>query len=53
MSFIKRGDVKVISVLDDNFLTDEQKKAVKKMSEEIVKQSDESTESSKVKKSGS
>ena len=53
MTFIKHGNGKIIDVLDENTLTDEQKKSVKKMSEQLVKQSDESTDSSQTKKSGS
>lgn len=53
MSFIKHGDGKIVDVLDGETLTEEQKKAVKKMSQELVKKSDESTDSSTVKKSGS
>jgi hypothetical protein len=53
MAFIKHGDGKIIDVLDENALTDEQKKSVKKMSGQLVKQSDESTDSSQTKKSGS
>ena len=33
MSFIKHGDGKIVDVLDETNLTDEQKQAVKKMSE--------------------
>jgi hypothetical protein len=55
MPFIKHGGVegKIVDVLDENDLTEEQKKAVKKMSKRLVKQSDELTDSSKSKKSGS
>jgi hypothetical protein len=53
MPFIKHGDGKIVDVLDETDLTDDQKKAVKQMSKELVKQSDESTDSSKQKKSGS
>jgi hypothetical protein len=53
MAFFKYGDGKIIDVLDENALTDEQKKSVKKMSGQLVKQSDESTDSSQTKKSGS
>jgi hypothetical protein len=53
MPFIKHGDGKIIDVLDENDLTEEQKKSVKKMSGQLVKQSDESTDSSQTKKSGS
>lgn len=50
--FIKHGDGKILNVVDGEELTDAQKKAVKDRSNELVKQSDESTDSSK-KKSGS
>lgn len=54
MSFIKRGDGKILDIIDENALTDEQKKAVKKISKEFVKQSEnESADSSNRKKSGS
>lgn len=53
MSFIKHGDGKIVDVLDESDLTAEQKQAVKKMSEQLVKQSDETTDSSTTKKSGS
>ena len=53
MGFIKHGDGKIVDVLDENSLTDEQKKSVaKKVSKQLVKQTDESTDSSQ-KKSGS
>ena len=52
MSFIKHGDGKILNVVDSEELTEEQKKAVKDRSKDLVKQSDESTDSSK-KKSGS
>lgn len=32
--FIKRGDAKILTVLNEEELTDEQKKAAKKMSEQ-------------------
>jgi hypothetical protein len=50
--FIKHGDGKIVSVFDEEQLTDEQKKAVKDMSKQVVKQSDK-TDSSDQKKSGS
>lgn len=52
MPFIKHGDGKILNVVDSEELTEEQKKAVKNVSKEFVKQSDETTDSSK-KKSGS
>lgn len=41
MSFIKHGDGKIISVVDENELTDEQKKTAKDLSQskQVVKQS--------------
>ena len=53
MSFVKYGDGKIVDVFDATALTEEQKNAVKKVSQEFVKQSDESTDSSTKKKSGS
>lgn len=50
--FIKHGDGKILHVVEGEELSEEQKTAVKKMSKELVKQSDESADSSK-KKSGS
>ena len=50
--FIKHGDGKIVSVFDEEQLTDEQKKAVKDMSKQVLKQSDK-TDSSDQKKSGS
>lgn len=50
--FIKHGDGKIVTVLDEEDLTDEQKKAVKDSSRKLVKQSDQGTDTSEVKKSG-
>lgn len=50
--FIKHGDGKILNVVDGEELTEEQKKAVKDRSKELIKQSDELSDSSK-KKSGS
>ena len=50
--FIKRGDGKILNVVDGDNLTEEQKNAVKDVSKEIVKESDESSDSSTKKKSG-
>jgi hypothetical protein len=50
--FIKHGDGKIVSVFDEEQLTEEQKKAVKDMSKQVVKQS-EKADSSEQKKSGS
>jgi hypothetical protein len=49
--FIKHSDGKILNVVDSDDLTETQKRAVKEVSEQIVKQSDES-DTSKVKKSG-
>ena len=51
--FIKHGDGKIVDILKEDSLTDEQKQAVKKMSKQIVKESDKSTDTSNMKKSGS
>jgi hypothetical protein len=42
MTFIKHGgtDGKIAGILEEDQLTDDQKKAVKKMSEQMVKQSE-------------
>jgi hypothetical protein len=53
MPFIKHGDGKIVDILDESELTDDQKLAVNKMSQEFVKQSSELTDSSQQKKSGS
>jgi hypothetical protein len=47
--FIKHADGKIANVLNEEQLTDEQKKSVK----EAVKQSDKQTDASQQKKSGS
>jgi hypothetical protein len=47
--FIKHGDGKILNVVDGDALTDEQKNAVKKVSKELVKQSDETDATSKKK----
>lgn len=47
--FIKHGDGKILNVVDGDALTEEQKNAVKKVSKELVKQSDEADVSSKKK----
>lgn len=52
MSFIKHGDGKIVSVLDEEELTDEQKEAVKDLSKKVVKHSNKKV-TSEVKKSGS
>lgn len=50
--FIKHGDGKIVGVVEPDKLTDDEKKAVKQVTEKIVKESDES-DTSKKKKSGS
>lgn len=47
--FIKHGDGKILNVVDGDALTEEQKNAVKKVSKELVKQSDENDATSKKK----
>jgi hypothetical protein len=51
--FIKHGDGKIVSVFDEEQLTDEQKQAVKNMNKQVIKQSDKSDSSENQKKSGS
>ncbi len=50
--FIKHGDGKILSVVETEEMTEEQKKAAKDLSKKLVKQSDES-DPSEMKKSGS
>ncbi len=50
--FIKHGDGKIISVVEDEGMTEQQKKAARDLSNKVVKQSEE-TDTSEVKKSGS
>lgn len=51
--FIKRGgNEKIVSVLDEEELTDEQKKAARDLSKQVIKQSDSNTDTSNMKKSG-
>ncbi len=50
--FIKRGDGKILSVVEDDEMTEQQKKAAKDLSKNVVKQS-EDTDSSEKKTSGS
>jgi len=52
MSFIKTGDGKIIDVLDDKNMTEEQKKALKDASKQINKQSINDPDASEVKNSG-
>jgi hypothetical protein len=51
--FIKVGDGKILDVINENELTENQKKSVKKVSEVIKQSSNESADTSKTKKSGS
>ena len=50
--FIKHGDGKILDIVDGEALTEEQKKAVKQVSKQIVKQSDDETDASAKKKQG-
>lgn len=50
--FIKRGEGKILSVVEDEEMTEQQKKAARDLSKQVVKQSEE-TDSSDMKKSGS
>jgi hypothetical protein len=52
MSFLKTGDGKIINVLDDKNMTEEQKKALKDSSKQISKQSTNDQDASEVKNSG-
>lgn len=52
MSFIKHGDGKIVTVLDEEELTDDQKKSAKNLSKQTIKQSDSDADTSEVKKSG-
>lgn len=51
--FIKHGDGKILSVVETEEMTEEQKKSAKHLSKQTVKQSDTNTDTSEVKKSGS
>jgi len=42
--FVKHGDGKIVSVLDEEELTDEQKKALKDLSNGVVKTSESKSE---------
>ena len=44
MSFIKRGDGKIVGIVDRGKLTDDQKTAVKQVCKKIVKQSDDQSD---------
>jgi hypothetical protein len=50
--FIKHGDGKIMTVIEEGELTDTQKKASKELSKQMVKQSDQDTDASIEKKSG-
>lgn len=50
--FIKHGDGKIVAVINEDDLTEDQKKAAESLVKEIVKQSKES-DTSQAKKSGS
>jgi len=52
MAFVKHGDGKIVTVLDEEELTADQKKAAKDLSSKTNKQSDATDPSSEVKKSG-
>jgi len=47
MSFIKRGDGKILSVYDETELSEQQKKAVRENSEKLKKNSVKDTETTK------
>lgn len=47
MSFIKRGDGKILSVFDKEELTEQQKKSVEDHSDKLKKESVQNTETSK------
>lgn len=47
MSFIKRGDGKIISVFDEDGLNEQQKKAVREQSEKLKKDSVQQNETTK------
>jgi hypothetical protein len=49
MSFIKHGDGKIINLINEEQLTEDQKKSIKK----AIKQTDKQTDASVEKKSGS
>lgn len=53
MSFIKHGDGKIVTVLEDTAaLTDEQKKSIKDKNDQTIKQSETTDTSVEQKKSG-
>lgn len=45
--FVKHGDGKIVSVLEDEDLTDEQKKALKDLTKKVVKTSTDNSEPKK------
>ena len=52
MSFVKRGDGKIVNILNEKSLTDEQKQILKELSQEAIKEDVKLTDTSD-KKSGS
>lgn len=50
--FIKHGDGKIMTVIEEEELTDAQKKVSQDLSKQMVKQSDQDTDASSKKKSG-
>lgn len=50
--FIKHGDGKIVTVLDEENMTEEQKKAVNDSSKQINKQSNNDPDASEAKNSG-
>lgn len=52
LMFIKHGDGKIMTVLEEEDQGDAQKKFSKDMSKQVVKQSDQGTDASNEKKSG-
>jgi hypothetical protein len=50
--FVKHGDGKILSVVETEEMTDEQKKSAKKLSQQTIKQADIETDTSEAKRSG-
>ena len=50
--FIKHGDGKIMTVIEEDELSDAQKKVSQDLSKQMVKQSDQDTDASNKKKSG-
>jgi len=50
--FIKHGDGKILSVVETDEMTEEQKKTAKDLSNKVVIKTSEQTDTSEVKKSG-